>query len=356
MKKVRILAVLAITGILLACASTEVTGELGLDAAIQMASRDISGALPAGTKVALLNFSSPSDVFSSYVLEEMSIYLVRDRNLIVVDRREIDLIRSEMDFQMSGEVSDESAQSIGRMLGAQSIISGSWLTIGDSHRFRTRVINVNTAAIETSKSITVNDSPTIQHLLAQGYNRPAAPQMAAVAPAPTAVAPPALAEPATAPAIPAYVPAAPVAPAAPALREFRIGDIGPAGGIIFFDQGSNAGGWRFLEAAPMEAEFQAPWSVRNTAVRDTRPEIGSGRRNTQLILETFRQTAGEWDTAAQMADDLVINGFDDWFLPSRDELDQMFGNLRRRNLGDFRNGWYWSSSGWWPNRQNFNNG
>jgi len=42
----------------------------------------------------------------------------------VVDRQQLDLIRAELNFQMSGEVSDESAQSIGQMLGVQSIMSG----------------------------------------------------------------------------------------------------------------------------------------------------------------------------------------------------------------------------------------
>jgi len=140
---------------------------------------------------------------------------------------------------------------------------------------------------------------------------------------------------------------------------YRIGDTGPAGGLIFYDKGNNSGGWRYLEAAPLEAEFQAIWSVRSTSVRDTRTEIGSGLRNTQLIIETFRQTAGEWDTAAQIVDELVFNGFDDWFLPSRDELDQMYGQLRRRNLGDFRDDWYWTSSNIDSRRahtQNFQNG
>jgi len=348
MKKMWIFAGLVIVGMMLACASTEVPRELDLDDAIRMASRDINDTLPAGTKVALINFSSPSDIFSLYVLEEMTTHLVRSRNLVVVDRREIDRIRAEMDFQLSGDVSDESAQRIGMMLGAQSIVTGSIITMGDIHRFRTNVINVTTAAIETSFSISINDTAQIQFLLAQRTDRPT-PQVAAVH-APQA---------APAPEVPAYVPALAQPPAASELREFRIGDIGPAGGIIFFDSGNNAGGWRFLEAAPAEAEIQAPWSVRYTRVSDTRAEIGSGRRNTQLILESFRRTPGEWDTAAQLADDLVFNGFDDWFLPSQGELDQMFGNLRRRNIGDFRNEWYWSSSTGWgdrPYRQYFRDG
>jgi len=61
---------------------------------------------------------------------------------------------------------------------------------------------------------------------------------------------------------------------------------------------------------------------------------------------------------------LNINGFSDWFLPSSGELDQMYGNLKRRNLGDFSNDWYWSSTeyrqgpdlGWGVTVQNFGNG
>jgi len=85
-------------------------------------------------------------------------------------------------------------------------------------------------------------------------------------------------------------------------------------------------------------------NVRDINVDNTQATIGSGRRNTQLFVEKLRQTAGEWDTAAQQVDDLVFGRFDDWFIPSRDELDQMYGNLKRRNLGDFKNEWYFSST------------
>jgi len=93
----------------------------------------------------------------------------------------------------------------------------------------------------------------------------------------------------------------------------------------------------------VEAEFYAVWSVRLTSVDGTQESIGSGKRNTQLIVEKFKQISGEWDTAAQKANELVFNKFDDWFLPSKGELDQMYGNLKRKNLGDFTR-WYWSSS------------
>jgi TolB-like protein len=344
MKLKHLFAALAIMVTVCACACAGKSGTANLDAAIQQASKDINDALPAGTKIALLNFTSGSDVLSDYVIEEMSIALVKGRKLIVVDRKEIDLIRGEMNFQMSGEVSDESAQEIGKLLGAQSIVSGSLVNMGENHRFRTKVINVNSAAIETSASISVADDPQIQFLLSQGKG--AAPQTAQGGTQ----------------AIPAQASTSNQAqPATPALPAYKIGDTGPAGGLIFYDKGNNNGGWRYLEAAPMETEFQAIWSVHDTKVDNTQEGIGYGKRNTQLIVETFSKTSGEWDTAAQKADDLVFNGFDDWFLPSRAELDQMYGSLKRRNLGDFKDELYWSSTErrdfeYHAYRQNFKDG
>jgi TolB-like protein len=342
-------AVAAIMAMVCTCASSgkPATGAVSLDTAIQQASKDINDTLPAGTKVALLNFTSGSDVLSDYIIEEMSLALVKGRKLTVVDRKEIDLIRSEMNFQMSGEVSDESAQEIGKLLGAQSIVSGSLVNMGDTHRFRTKVINVISAAIQTSSSISVADDPQIQFLLSQGKGS-----------APRTAQSGTQAVPAQANTSNQAQPPAP-APAEPALPTYKIGDTGPAGGHIFYDKGNNSGGWRYLEAGPVDIEFTGVWGVRNTWIQNTQATIGSGKRNTQLAVEKFKQTTGEWDTAAQKVVEIEFNGFNDWFMPSRDELDQMYGSLKRRNLGDFKNGWYWSSTEndqSFAYSQNFNDG
>ena len=149
--------------------------ELNLKETIIRAARDVEAVLPQGTKVAVLNFTSPSDAFSNYVIEELTGELVTGRKVTIVDRQSLALIREEMNLQLSGDVSDESAQAIGKMLGAQSIISGSLTDMRTHHRFRIRVISVETAAIQTQVSLDLRNDAQVAYLLS-GENAPATSQ------------------------------------------------------------------------------------------------------------------------------------------------------------------------------------
>ena len=150
-----LLAVIMLAAV--SCASSGQAAEtILLDQAVQKAAENIENMLPQGVKIALLNFSSSSAALSEYVLEELSGYLVNGGKLVVVDRKELDLIRQEERFQLSGEVSDESAQSIGKKLGAQVIVSGSLIDVGKNYRFRVKTLTVETAAIATTASSYIN--------------------------------------------------------------------------------------------------------------------------------------------------------------------------------------------------------
>jgi len=139
----------------------------------------------------------------------------------------------------------------------------------------------------------------------------------------------------------------------------RVGEIGPSGGYIFYENPNyEADGWRYLEAAP------AGWSGgsgdpgyrfgyhRPVVVVGTGEGIGSGKENTQKLvgamgLSAYSSYNGSEKTtqyAARMCADYRGGGHDDWFLPSRDELNLMYQNLRRNNLGGFSEDIYWSSS------------
>ena len=186
-------------------------------------------------------------------------------------------------------------------------------------------------------------------------------------------------------------------------KEYKIGDIGPAGGYIFYDcdadndTGNEDGlistevGWRYLEAAPADLRvvdrkptvdrtvngysgasinyifgyYRNSDSGSNLYVNGTTTykaadctgtEIGTGKKNTELIVKAMgysayilssgARTTGNY--AANLCLNLVYNEYDDWFLPSKDELNLMYENLKKEGVdewdGDFGSQHYWSSS------------
>jgi hypothetical protein len=122
-----------------------------------------------------------------------------------------------------------------------------------------------------------------------------------------------------------------------------IGGTGPAGGIIFYVDTDDAyPGWKYLEAAPADISGTKTWastSYQSTSISGTETAIGSGAANTRTILATDADAP-----AAKACADYVSGGYDDWFLPSKDELNLMYTNLKQQGLGDFGDTFYWSSS------------
>jgi hypothetical protein len=129
---------------------------------------------------------------------------------------------------------------------------------------------------------------------------------------------------------------------------YNLGDTGPAGGWIFYiNSNAYTDGWKYLEAAPT-SQAMSPWSTQLTSSLGTSTDIGTGKSNTATIV-TAVNGASETDTAAQVCDNYtnLYNGttWDDWFLPSRDETQQMFNNLHKKGLGNFTEStYYWTSS------------
>lgn len=106
-------------------------------------------------KVAILYADSPLSVSAesretaSFVMEEVEFHLVDSGLFTMVDRQALDSIRSEQYFQMSGEVNDASAVSVGNMLGANMVITGSISRIGGVQRIIIKVLDVKTGHIVT---------------------------------------------------------------------------------------------------------------------------------------------------------------------------------------------------------------
>ena len=121
----------------------------GLDGAITRASGELIKDLPENTRLAVINISSGDANVSARVVDELEFQLVSSRKFTIVDRNTLEAIRSEQNFQMSGEVSDSSAVSIGEMLGANIVITGSITAAGKTQRLSLRALDVRTAEIVT---------------------------------------------------------------------------------------------------------------------------------------------------------------------------------------------------------------
>jgi len=109
------------------------------------------------------------------------------------------------------------------------------------------------------------------------------------------------------------------------------------GGIIAF---IDATGEHGLIAAPEDQNNGNPikwWNgyYKNTEARFT--HIGGGKDNTDKIVEA----QGTGNYAANLCKSLNLGGYTDWFLPSIDELYELYRN--RVVIGGFSSAAYWSS-------------
>jgi hypothetical protein len=57
----------------------------------------------------------------------------------------------------------------------------------------------------------------------------------------------------------------------------------------------------------------------------------------------------KWTEAGALCKSLNSGGFSDWRLPTKNELNQMFRNLKNNRLGSFGDDFYWSSNESYPN-------
>ena len=142
---------------------------------------------------------------------------------------------------------------------------------------------------------------------------------------------------------------------------YTIGDTGPAGGKIFyvaqtgFDLFTGTGTGdaatsvkaHYLEAALADIAGIHAWAssgFTNTGIDGTSPAIGTGRRNTNLILAVDVNAPAALACRNYRAA-APNNAFDDWFLPSTSELQQLRTNISI--VGGFATveySWYWTSS------------
>jgi hypothetical protein len=130
---------------------------VSLDEALSGIAAYYAGNLSANSKIALVNFDSPSRLLSDYILEELSIHFEDKSSFTLVDRQNLALIERELEYQETGMVSDESAQSIGRQLGAQTLVYGKITPLGGEYRLVVHATDVERAVTSIRSAAVVVD-------------------------------------------------------------------------------------------------------------------------------------------------------------------------------------------------------
>jgi hypothetical protein len=157
---------------------------------------------------------------------------------------------------------------------------------------------------------------------------------------------------------------------------YAVGNRGPGGGIVFYvsadvftQTGATVGmcttDCKYLEAAPttginLWTDETYGWSGNTTVAIETTARgtaIGTGYANTLAIVGQSNggNTAAKAGTISRAY--RGPNSLSDWFLPSKNELSELYS--QRTPVGGFVAGLYWSSSegsGGFASYQRFNNG
>ncbi|MEY8780958.1 hypothetical protein AB9K32_11055 [Allomuricauda sp. XS_ASV26] len=118
------------------------------------------------------------------------------------------------------------------------------------------------------------------------------------------------------------------------------------GGVIFWiDPASNNSSG--LVVAVSNQFYSGTWGCTGTLTGATGTAIGTGAANTAAIVSSGCATSG---SVVELISNLDLNGYDDWFLPSEDELTAMYTNISIVNATTTANGgqvttqFHWSST------------
>ncbi|WP_308993358.1 DUF1566 domain-containing protein [Mariniflexile litorale] len=131
-------------------------------------------------------------------------------------------------------------------------------------------------------------------------------------------------------------------------QAIEIGDF-YEGGIVFYLDDTGEHG---LVCATKDLIQPMRWGYNDVLLNNTQQTIGSGLANTQAIAAAYPDI----ETAAKLCLNFEYNEYDDWYLPSLDELNLIYINKNKINptaiandgeafqaLDDDRSN-YWSSS------------
>jgi TolB-like protein len=142
--------------IFIGCATVDNVREFrNLDLAIEQSCQNIQSDFNESASIAVFNIASPTTRLSEYIIEEVMNNFTNMHKYNIVERSKISAIFKEQEFQFSGNVSDDTIQSLGNMLGAQFVITGALEDVGSYYRLRLFVIAIKSGERKSSTALNI---------------------------------------------------------------------------------------------------------------------------------------------------------------------------------------------------------
>jgi hypothetical protein len=118
----------------------------GVEGSLILAAEKIMEKIDAKARIAIVYVTAEDPDVSEFIAGELEFIMV-DQGLTLIDRSQLDRIRREQNLQMSGEIDDDQAVSIGKFAGASVIITGAVTGSGNLRRLRLRALDTQTAQV-----------------------------------------------------------------------------------------------------------------------------------------------------------------------------------------------------------------
>jgi curli biogenesis system outer membrane secretion channel CsgG len=119
----------------------------GLKNVVNRASRSLINSLPHDKTVVVFSVDSQDPDMAQDVIDALEFQLVDSGKFRVLDRKTLDLLRREQNFQMSDNVDDKSKFHIGKILGAEIVITGAISENGTSQMLTLQAVDIVTGRV-----------------------------------------------------------------------------------------------------------------------------------------------------------------------------------------------------------------
>jgi hypothetical protein len=125
---------------------TSRSAAIGIEGALSKAAGETLKNVPKRSRLAIVYITAQDRSITDYIAGELE-YIWVNGGYTITDRSDLDRLRREQNFQLSGEVDDDTAVSIGKFVGADIIVTGKVDGEGNLRRLRLRALNTQTAQV-----------------------------------------------------------------------------------------------------------------------------------------------------------------------------------------------------------------